>query len=36
MIKDTAATEPSAAATPASMVIVLNWVEEVKARAGTK
>jgi serine/threonine-protein kinase len=35
MIKDKSATEPS---TPAldNMVVVLNWVEELKARTGTK
>lgn len=33
MIKDATATQTSTA-TPASMVVVLNWFEELKARAG--
>ena len=32
MIKDTAATDQTATATPASMVVVLNWLEELKQR----
>jgi serine/threonine-protein kinase len=33
MIKDTVSTDQTSTSTPASMVVVLNWFEELKARA---
>lgn len=32
MINDDASSEPSSTGTPASMVVVLNWLEELKTR----
>ncbi len=36
MIKENAATDQTSTATPASMVVVLNWFEELKARVPAK
>ena len=36
MIKDNAPADQTATATPASMVVVVNWVKELKAHVGAK
>jgi len=36
LIKDNAATDQTSTAPPASMVVVLNWLEELKQRVPVK
>jgi hypothetical protein len=36
MIKDVPSADPKSTAPPASMVVVLNWIEELKQRVPTR